>query len=432
MVELLLILFGGREVQRRWWLVGLVGLAWGSLGAFFFVNALIDEFRIQPMYFAIPLAIEAALSLVAALGSSGGVRLLRLGQGVGLFLLTLLIVLYPWHGGMLVGFLVGSLLVTDAAWRATSAHIVRYAGWRLALCCSALEFVLGCWSFIPWPTNWAGEVGADVGTWLVASAVGTCAVALRLRKLPPGKSVAALFTRGWPDGDTPVVERADRFARPRRCDATVHVWTPTGRLVPVNRGISRYVAALDEKGFVSTGHAALEAPGLYVSHYPAVEIDRSRRDFARVLRATRDNDMPGRFLASYEAEAADWEPSTMRVSVKGLNGESIGAFWAAYRLDDHYNLTDRNCSSAVAKALDAGLEGIFESRSRSLSFIVRLLMAPELWIAGFLRHRAAAMAWTPGLVLDYARALSVVTDLREQGERRRQEATHEGTRSVSE
>ncbi len=34
---------------------------------------------------------------------------------------------------------------------------------------------------------------------------------------------------------------------------TVHVWTPTGALAPV--GIRRYVAAFDENGRVSTGHA---------------------------------------------------------------------------------------------------------------------------------------------------------------------------------
>jgi hypothetical protein len=32
---------------------------------------------------------------------------------------------------------------------------------------------------------------------------------------------------------------------------------------------------------------------------------------------------------------------------------------------------------------------------------------PELWVASQLRKHAEAMAWTPGLVLDYARALRV-------------------------
>ena len=113
MVELLLILFGGHEVRRRWWLIGFVGLIWGGLGVFFFVNALIDEVRIHPMYFAIPLAIEGALSLIAALGSAGGMRLLRLGQSIGLLALALLIALYPFHGGMLIGFLVGGTLIIE-------------------------------------------------------------------------------------------------------------------------------------------------------------------------------------------------------------------------------------------------------------------------------------------------------------------------------
>src|SRR5258708_1930419 len=68
MIELFLILLGGRAVRKKWWLVGLVGLAWAILGAFFFVNALIDEFRMRPSYFAIPLAIDGAVSLIAAFG----------------------------------------------------------------------------------------------------------------------------------------------------------------------------------------------------------------------------------------------------------------------------------------------------------------------------------------------------------------------------
>jgi hypothetical protein len=59
----------------------------------------------------------------------------------------------------------------------------------------------------------------------------------------------------------------------------------------------------------------------------------------------------------------------------------------------------------VAKALDAGLDGLFADKARSPRFLLRLILSPELMVTGFLRHRAAAMAWTPGIVLDYARAL---------------------------
>jgi hypothetical protein len=37
-------------------------------------------------------------------------------------------------------------------------------------------------------------------------------------------------------------------------------------------------------------------------------------------------------------------------------------------------------------------------------------VTPELWVASVLRRRAEAMAWTPGLILDYARLLQVVVE----------------------
>jgi hypothetical protein len=58
--------------------------------------------------------------------------------------------------------------------------------------------------------------------------------------------------------------------------------------------IDRYIAAVGMQGVISTGHAALEIqPDLYISLYPAEEIDRSPDQFARLLRATADNDVKG-------------------------------------------------------------------------------------------------------------------------------------------
>jgi hypothetical protein len=41
-----------------------------------------------------------------------------------------------------------------------------------------------------------------------------------------------------------------------------------------------------------------------------------------------------------------------------------------------------------------------------------VLVTPELWVAAQIRKRAVTMAWTPGLTLDYARALSMLADPR--------------------
>ena len=182
----------------------------------------------------------------------------------------------------------------------------------------------------------------------------------------------------------------------------------------MSRTVSRYIAATDEQGLVSTGHAAVEIPpDLYISHYPAVEIDRSGGDFTKALRATRENDTPGRWQESYAIESAAWCPSTVQVRFTNLNVGAVREFWQSYRLDTTYNLTNRNCSSVVAKVLDTAIEGAFANFARSPRFLIRLILLPELWAAGLMRFRATTMAWTPGIVLDYARAVSLILLLRD-------------------
>jgi len=285
--------------------------------------------------------------------------------------------------------------------------VVRFAKWRRSLLAAGFEFVIGIWSFIPWPTQWEGEVGIDVGTLMIVGGASLVGLAVRLRRLPPGMPLARLFSDGWPS-ETHEHDASAEGGAPSTGSVTVHVWTPTGGLAPLRRGVARYVAALDEKGVISTGHAALEAgPDIYISHYPAVEIDRDQAEFARTLRATADNDVPGKFQPSYAYESAEWCDSTRQIVLAGLDVAALREFWQDYRQDTTYNLTNRNCSSSVAKALDAALEGVFADYA-SPWFLLRLLILPELWTAGVMRRRAEAMAWTPGFVLDYARSLTAV------------------------
>jgi hypothetical protein len=410
-IELFFLLIGARVVRRKWWIPFVIGSGWLALGAFFFVDAFFDT-RIPATYFAAPLLIDAIVSTIAALQTAGTERSLRFGKaGLLMAIVLVLIVEAPWHEDMIVGILAGIFMVTDAGWRATSAYVVRFARWRLSIAGATLEFLMGVWSFIPWPTNWAGEAEGDVGLVIMATAAGLLSIALRLRQLPPGMPLSTVLTRGWP---TDLEEDESPVARaPWKRESgtvTVHIWTPTGDMVPV--GVRRYVAAVNKSGGVSAGHAALDVPpDVYISHYPAVEISRAPADFAQTLRATPDNDVEGLFQPSYAQESAEWCPSTMRVRLDGLDVRAIRSFWKAYRRDTTYNLTNRNCSSVVAKALDAGIEGLFEHRARSPYFLMRLLFLPELWVAGVLRRRAAAMAWTPGLMLDYARGLAHVIRL---------------------
>lgn len=393
MSELFFLLIGARVLRTRWLLVLAAGLAWLLLGAFLFTDAFIADIRIPSSWFAVPLAIDGVLSLAAGFAASGAGRSLRIAKALLLLVIVLVIVKAPWHQDMIVGLLVGLFLVSDAVWRGLSAWLVRQVRWRWALAIAGAEFLMGVWSFVPWPTHWKGEVGSDVGLLLMVSAAGVCGLALRLRRLPPGRAMAALIDTSTGDA---------------RGDAVVHVWTPTGGLAPL--GLSRYIVSR-KAGTLSTGHSALEAPGLYISHYPDSEFAGTSPAVKQTLRLLSDQDIAGRFQLDADADRASGAPATATVDLPGLDLAALSAFWDHYRADATYNLTKRNCASVVAQALDAGVEGVFQHAARSPWFLLRLFILPELWLAGMIRRRAAAMAWTPGLLLDYARALAEVLRL---------------------
>ncbi len=100
----------------------------------------------------------------------------------------------------------------------------------------------------------------------------------------------------------------------------------------------------------------------------------------------------------------------MQVEINNIDATRLKTFWKHYRANDTYNLTNRNCSSAVADALDAALEGVYREHRWPVFRALQAIVFPELWAAGLMRKRAESMAWTPGLVLDYARALSALVD----------------------
>lgn len=193
---------------------------------------------------------------------------------------------------------------------------------------------------------------------------------------------------------------------------TLYVWTPAGSIADPQRRllIDRYIAAVDSKGVISTGHSALELkPELYISHYPGVEIDHSPDDFTRLLRAGRENDVPGRWNPTHENEAAEWCEADQNVVFRRFDADALRAFWDIYRQDNTYNLTSRSCSTVTALAIESALEGVLGQRRPWLTFF-SLLIDPNLWLAAILRRRGATMAWTPGLVLDYARVLKSVVE----------------------
>lgn len=405
MIQLALLLLGGDFVKRRWpWLAG-IGCLWAMVGVAIFVDAL-DGVAYFPIHlFGYLLLIEAVVTLCVASPKPDATSLLRKLRGAAFLVLGLLMVDAHHAANVILAMAFGIAFLADGGFRIAAALVVRFQGWQLSLLTGFFEVVFAAFMFEPYPTFYQGTVPYCIGMGLFLSGVGLLRRAVRLARRPEHMSMAALLSKNLPPAPAAI----------QATDSTqvsgllvVHVWTPAGsagETIP-HPLLDRYIAAIDTNGVVSTGHAALECtPDIYVSHYPAVEIDRSSASFSRALRATSDNDVAGVFQPSYEVEAARWCDSTAHVVFDRFDRARLAAFWHIYRQDTTYNLTKRNCSSSVAHCLDAALEGSLGGDGIGLAAFFRVMFNPELWFAAQLRKRAEAMAWTPGLVLDYARAM---------------------------
>ncbi|KAF7962442.1 hypothetical protein AWV80_40390 [Cupriavidus sp. UYMU48A] len=421
MVRLLMLLLGVDYLRSRWKTLAWAGAISMVVGTVLFIDALDGklDFPIEP--FAWLLLLEGLATLAVASTGMGGQRTLRYVKGTAFSVAAILVLAGHHHGHMILSLIFGVLFLADGLLQVVSARVVRFRTWPVAMAGGMVEIALAVFFIQPYPTHYVGTVPYCLGLGLIFGGWNMLLLASRVRRLTgnPGVSDNAESADAARDAGTPRLTTWDGPPAAEERALTVHVWTPVGsakseaRRQPI---VDRYIAAVDRDGVISTGHAAMESPeGIYISLYPAVEIDRSPDDFARLLRATRENDVPGMFQPDYATESNAWCPSTVQVRIRNYDANRLRAFWDAYRRDPTYNLTHRNCSSTVARALDAALEGAATRvwvRLRGWWPLFRLLLTPELWVAAHLRKRAATMAWTPGLTLDYARAMSMLADPR--------------------
>ncbi|WP_109125787.1 DUF308 domain-containing protein [Dyella sp. C11] len=400
MGQLGLLLLGSDFIRRRWPILALGGIVWAGLGVAIFIDALDDVLYFPVHVFGYLLLVEAVVTLAVSSPRSGTPSALRKARGIGFLILGLLII-DPHHAAsVILAMAFGVAFLVDGIFRICAAVVVRFRGWRLSLFTGLLEVAFAVFMFEPYPTFYDGTVPYCIGMGLFLSGCGLFRHAWRLKKLPDHAVLSWLLMRDVPIADIGFVPGPSEEVVD---DLVVYVWTPAGSVedaVP-HPVVNRYIAAVDAKGVISTGHAALGCPpDIYVSHSPAVEIDRSTGDFTAMLRATAANNVAGKFQPSYAEESAGWCESNAEVRFDRYDRQRLAAFWARYRQDNTYNLTSRNCSSSVAHCLEAALEGSSARRG-----FLHTMINPELWVAAQLRKRAEAMAWTPGLVLDYARAL---------------------------
>lgn len=427
MVRLILLLLGTPYLRRRWRSLMVMGVVWLIAGVGLVFDALDGPLVFPLKFFAWLFVVEGAVTLLAASVGSGGQKKLRYVKAVAVLAAAALILTRTHEGNFIFSLLFGSLFLVDGLLQCMAAWVVRFRRWRFVVTAGVMEILVAIFFFQPYPTHYVGTIPYALGLFLAFGGLRLLTLAIRVRSLlrnpafgadhdesehaPPADAVPARRRQPveW-DGPPTDAEHA----------LTVHVWTPAGssKSQPLNRPlVGRYIAAVDINGVISTGHAALESPeGIYVSLYPGIEIDRSPEEFASTLRATPENDIPGVFQPDYPTESVTWCPSTVRVRIRNYDPAKLASFWKIYRADNHYNLTSRNCSSSVSRALEAALDGsVGAARGSGWAAFLWLVTTPEFWIAAQIRKRAVTMAWTPGLTLDYARALSMLADPRPMG-----------------
>src|SRR5471032_2111196 len=364
MVRLVILLLGVDYLRSYWRTLTAIGVVGILCGSILFIDALDDAlyFPINP--FAWLLLIEGSATLVVAHSGIVGQRKLRYLKGLSFVTAASLILAGHHHGNFILSMIFGTLFLADGTLQIVSARVVRYRTWRLAVAGGALEIALAIFFFQPFPTHYVGTVPYCLGLGLMFGGWNLILLSTRVRRLVSNPAVASGDAHATAGSTPPGVAPKTEWDGPPAADEaalTVHVWTPVGSARAEARRqliVDRYIAAVDRNGVISTGHAALESPeGIYISLYPGVEIDRSPDDFTRLLRATRENDVPGIFQPDYQTESKAWCPSTIQVRIRNYDPVRLRRFWDAYRQDTTYNLTHRNCSSTVSRALEAAIEG---------------------------------------------------------------------------
>lgn len=408
--QLAFLLIGSDSLRRRWYVIAALGALLAAAGAANFIDAADGVTLFATQAFGIIFVIQGAIAFSSMAGGMNSP--LTLLRACLLLLFAALILDFPVRNELAVTTLFAIAFVVDGVLRILTANALRYDAWKSVVAFGVLEFILAGLIITDWPIPREKNIPFCVSLSLMLSGWVLLRLSFSLKALEPEVAILALpmfGKRKWYD-NAPVLVGEDTEPKPET-PMVVRVWTPVGSAdVSTRRPVlDRYIAAVDKNGVISTGHAALQAPSVYISHYPAVEIDRDSGDFMAMFRATKENDMPGRFQPSYEVEVAGWCEADASVEFHNYSLRRLRAFWAGYRQDNTYNLTNRNCSVAVASALDAALEGSLATRYPWVR-LLRLLCNPDLWVAVLLRQRAETMTWTPGYALDYARALHRIVE----------------------
>ena len=412
-MNLLWLLLGPGNLRQGRWVLSLLGgvLLLFSMLIFLDSMGMVTELALEAFGYAL-VALGLFRSAFAVLGSGSGMTT-RFGlQGLVLILLGLGVADFPDTSDQAVPWMIGIAFLLNGLYQTASSLIIRYPrwGWFLASGLGHIGLATGLFLFSRqlMPLVLPVLLGGGLGI----LGISALHLAHRLRGFPAGQGelgpadriryylafhLPARFRRA----DYPTPEPPLTLGTPHQ-DLLVYIWTPTdvARLDHPDPNLMRYIVARDGEGKITVGHAALElAPDVYVSHCDGDPGGYDNTDEA--WRELRSKDGHGVFLPSFQEEIEHYLQPSVTLRFRNFHEDQLRTFWHLYRTVTTYNLTNRNCSVAVALALEAAVMGSLAGPSRPRA-LFRLLVNRDLWVAHFLRWKAMEMVWTPGMMRDYA------------------------------
>lgn len=399
MIYIITMLYGRETAKKYFWAILSITLFGAFIGiGFFLLPFFADPYEFM-IFLCIPIFLEAIRSFICAVYCKGATRGLRISRGLVLLFMVYVVLFSQIHAWetVLSGFITGLYLMMSSIWKMSNSIVLKFQRWKLMLAVSILEFFIGLWNFIPWSFDYSSrQIYWDVGTLILIYSLDSFFV------------YYFVISSQLADIDGMKTDLESSNHKKNREQAVVHVWTATGQLPLFFKIIQRYIVSRNSLGVISTGHVAFELDEIYISHYPEKDIDRDTAQFLQILKSTEENNDTGVFQVSYLDEMKIASPSNFKLTIDGISKEKLDTFWQEYSKDTTYNLTNRNCSTVVSLALVKSTEGYFAEKRGGFMLLLKLLFSPELWVMSQLRKHASIMTWTPGIVLDYSRAMSVL------------------------
>lgn len=423
MLRLLFLLMGGPALRAGWPYLAGLGLLCTSASAGIAMDLLQHGSLSLPLHIlGVLLAVEGLAEAIGAIYSPAGIAWPLLMKSAGLMLFGVLVFIAPHDSSFCLSLGYALIFLLDGGFRVISCSLMRCRRWTRKFGLGCAEILFSVLIATHWPLAPHVIVPLCFALLLAGWGINLLFMGAQIHALPENTSVTALplFTRKGlraPHGLN--YEHPPLQAGHASVPLNVYIWTPLGSGDVAGRRpwFDRWVAAIDHRGEVSTGHTSLEmGEELYISLYPVDDVSRSLRGFLQTLCAKEEFDVEGCLLPSLDSEIKRWCRPDKRLVLTHYNQAALRNYWRTNATDTRYNLTSRNCSTSVIQALDVATEGLLGEQGLKGLWV---LLNPDFWLLSLVRSRAEGMTWTPGLVMDYCILLRRVLAANEQTSRYR-------------